>query len=101
MAHCTTASRRQFLKHAAAASSAFAVPMFVPARVLGLESSPPPSEQVLIGVIGVGGRARQLIDQIPDAGQVVALADCYLQRAIDGAKGRPSKWAVYQDYRQM
>jgi predicted dehydrogenase len=75
--------------------------MFVPARVLGLQNSPGANEQILIGVIGVGGRARQLIDQIPEAGRVVALADCYLQRSTDAAKQRQSTWAVYQDYRQM
>jgi predicted dehydrogenase len=94
-------SRRDFLKRAAAAGSAFAAPGFIPAKVLGLEKGPVPSEQILIGVIGVGGRARQLIDQIPPAGRVVALADCYLQRAADAAKERQPSWAVYQDYRQM
>lgn len=94
-------SRREFLKRTAAASSAFAAPIFIPGRLLGLENTPGPSEQVLIGVIGVGGRSRQLIDQIPEGGRVVALADCYLQRATDAAKERKAKWAVYQDYREM
>jgi predicted dehydrogenase len=94
-------SRREFLKRAAAASSAFAAPMFIPARVLGLENTPPPSEQVRIGVIGVGGRARQLIDQIPAGGKVVAAADCYINRAADAAKERQADWKIYQDYRQM
>jgi predicted dehydrogenase len=101
MSYRTSSSRREFLKRAAAASTAFAAPMFAPARVLGLQNSPGANEQILIGVIGVGGRARQLIDQIPEAGRVVALADCYLQRAMDAAKQRQSTWAVYQDYRQM
>ena len=53
-------SRREFLKRTAAASSAIAAPTIIPARVLGLENTPPPSEQVLIGVIGVGsGQERQ------------------------------------------
>ncbi|MEX0613631.1 MAG: Gfo/Idh/MocA family oxidoreductase [Pirellulales bacterium] len=94
-------SRRDFLKRAAAASTVFAAPAFIPARVLGRESAPAANEQILIGVIGVGNRARQLIDQVPEAGRVVALADCYLQRATDAAKERQAKWALYQDYRQM
>jgi predicted dehydrogenase len=94
-------SRREFLKRAAATGTAFAAPTFIPARVLGLDKGPAPSEQILIGVIGVGGRARQLMDQIPEGGRVVALADCYLQRASDAAKERQAKWAAYQDYRQM
>jgi predicted dehydrogenase len=102
MGQKTGSSRRTFLRQAAAATgSAFAAPLFIPSSVLGRGNSVGANEQILIGVIGVGGRARQLIDQIPPGGRVVALADCYLQRASDAAKERNSKWAVYQDYRQM
>jgi predicted dehydrogenase len=101
MNESSQSTRRDFLKRAAAASTALAAPAFVPARVLGREGGPGANEQILIGVIGTGNRARQLIDQIPDAGRVVALADCYLQRAIDTAKPRQAKWPIYQDYRQM
>ena len=94
-------SRRDFLKHMAAATAAIAAPTFIPARVLGLENTPPPSEQVHIGVIGVGGRAKQLIDQIPAGGKVVAAADCYINRAADAAKERKADLKIYQDYRQM
>jgi predicted dehydrogenase len=68
---------------------------------LGLENTAPPSEQVLIGVIGVGGRAKQLIDQIPTDGRVVAAADCYVNRAADAARERKADWKIYQDYRRM
>jgi len=94
-------NRREFLKRATAASTAFAAPMFIPGRVQGLDNTPPPSEQVLIGVIGVGGRARQLIDQIPKGGRIIAAADCYLQRVKDAANERHANWAIYQDYRQL
>ncbi|MCI0335037.1 MAG: Gfo/Idh/MocA family oxidoreductase [Planctomycetes bacterium] len=94
-------SRREFLKRTAAAGLAIAAPTFIPGRVLGLENTPPPSEHVLIGVIGVGVRSRQLIDQIPPGARVVALADCYTQRAIDAVKERKVNWPVYQDYRDM
>ena len=94
-------SRREFLKRAAAASTAFAAPTFIPARVLGREGAPGANEQVFIGVIGTGNRANQLIDQIPEPGRVVALADCYLHRAEGTAKSRQAKWPIYQDYREM
>jgi predicted dehydrogenase len=97
----STSSRRSFLKHFAATSAAISAPTFIPARVLGLEKAPPASEQIYIGVIGVGNRARQLIDQVPAGAKVVALADCYIKWAIDTAKERKANWAVYQDYRQM
>jgi predicted dehydrogenase len=101
MSHDRQPSRREFLKRTAAASSAFAAPTIIPGRVLGLENAPPPSEQVLIGVIGVGGRSRQLMDQVPAGGRLVALADCYPKRAYDAAAERKAKWSVYQDYRDM
>ena len=98
---CAGSSRRTFFKQAAAASAAIAVPTFIPGRVLGLENTPPASEQIHIGVIGVGGRANQLIDQVPAGAKVVAAADCYVNRAADAAKKRQAKWAIYQDYRKM
>ncbi len=101
MKHSPQPSRREFLKRTAAASSAIAAPAFIPGRVLGLENTPPPSEQVHIGVIGVGVRSRQLMDQVPAGGRIVALSDCYTQRAIDAAKERKVNWPVYQDYRDM
>ena len=58
-------SRRTFLQRAAAAGSAIAVPSFVPARVLGREGAPGANEEILIGFIGTGGRARQLRSSPP------------------------------------
>ncbi len=94
-------SRREFFQRAAAAGTVLAAPAFIPARVLGRGQAPGANDQILIGVIGVGRRARQLIDQIPDGGRVIAAADCYLQRATDAAKERQAQWAIYQDYRRM
>ncbi len=101
MKNTTGSTRREFLKTAAAATTALGAPTFIPARVLGREGGPSANEQIIIGVIGTGGRANQLIDQVPPPGRIVAAADCYLQRATDSAKRRNAKWAVYQDYRQM
>jgi predicted dehydrogenase len=100
-------SRRKFLKGAAAASAAVAgAPMFVPARALGREGAPGANEQVIIGFIGTGGRARQLMDQVPEGGRIVAVSDCFRFRAEEAAQLKPKlqekgKWNVYQDYREM
>jgi predicted dehydrogenase len=69
--------------------------------VLGREGAAPPSEQIRIGFIGAGGRARQLMDQIPEAGRIVAIADCYQQRTADTLAEKKAKWPTYQDYREM
>lgn len=94
-------TRRDFLKTAAAATTALGVPTFIPARVLGRDGGTSANDEIIIGVIGVGGRCNQLIDQVPPPGRIVAAADCYQQRAADAAKKRDAKWSIYQDYRQM
>jgi predicted dehydrogenase len=93
-------SRRTLLKHAAA-GSVFALPAFVPARVLGREGAAAPSEQIVIGFIGTGGRARQLMDQVPEAGRIVAIADCYNQRLTETLDQKKKPWNAYHDYREM
>ncbi len=94
-------SRRKFIKHAVAMSSAFALPMYVPARVLGREGAAGANEEILIGFIGTGGRARQLMDQIPEGGRIVAIADCYKQRMVETLDQKRKSWNTYQDYRQL
>jgi len=101
MSNSSGSTRRDFLKTAAAASAAIGVPTFIPARVLGLEGAPSANEQIIIGAIGIGGRCNQLLDQVPETGRIVAVADCFLKRAQDAVNNRKAKWAVYQDYRQM
>jgi predicted dehydrogenase len=101
MSNSSGSSRRDFLKAATAATVGIGVPTFIPARVLGRQGAPGANEEIILGVIGVGGRANQLIDQVPPPGRIVAAADCYLKRAEDAASKRGVKWAIYQDYRQM
>jgi predicted dehydrogenase len=101
MSKPNNSTRRDFLKRTAAASTALSAPLFIPAHVLGRENKTSANEKVIIGVIGVGGRCNQLIDQVPEGGKIVAAADCYLQRAKDAANKRKAKWKIYQDYQQM
>ncbi len=41
------------------------------------------------------------MDQIPDGGRIVALADCNRQRLIETLAEKKAAWPTYQDYRQM
>jgi predicted dehydrogenase len=69
---------------------------------LGQGTRPGANERISIGVIGVGNRSRQLIEQLPEQGQVVALSDCFLARAeATNAEKGGGRWVVYQDYRQL
>ena len=85
--------RRDFLL-----SPAASLPLFVPARVFGA------NDRVRVGFIGLGGRARWLIqhEEFTGAG-IAALADCFLPRCYEASKLHPDgeKWAKYPDYRQM
>ncbi len=101
MAESTGSTRREFLKRSAAASAVFSVPMIIPASVLGRDGAPSANEQVIIGLIGTGGRCNQLIDQVPAGGKIVAASDCYLFRATETLKKKKANWKLYQDYRKM
>lgn len=48
--------RRQFLKRTALAAGAVALPTIIPASVLGREGAVAPSERIVMGGIGLGGR---------------------------------------------
>ena len=50
------ATRRDFLRQSVMTSAAFALPSIVPAHVLGKDGSVPPSETIVLGVIGIGPR---------------------------------------------
>jgi predicted dehydrogenase len=91
-------SRRRFLAPAALFGAA---PLFVPRHVLGSPGKPGANSRIRIGVIGVGGRSNLLIDQLPNDGQIVALADCYITRCHQAAAKRNARWETYQDYRKL
>ena len=93
----THINRRQAIQR----SAGIAAPMFVPAAVLGRESVPSANERIGIGAIGVGGRARLLLEQLPEAGRVVALCDCNLPRADAFKAEKHGAWPVYQDHREL
>ncbi|MCC6857293.1 MAG: Gfo/Idh/MocA family oxidoreductase [Bryobacterales bacterium] len=81
-------SRRAFL-------SAVAAPYVVSKHVFGA------NDRIRIGVIGVGNRSRLLIDQLPEEGQVVAVADCEFRRCQETAAKKQANWQMFQDYRKL
>jgi predicted dehydrogenase len=82
-------SRRKF----AAAAAAF--PMVVPRSVLGA------NDRIRVGFIGAGNRGNLLMDQLPEAGQIVAISDCNLTRADAAVSKRKTNWRIYPDYRKL
>jgi predicted dehydrogenase len=95
----TKPSRRQLLKDAAFGAAAItSFPSIIPSSALAAKRRPGPNDRIIIGVIGLGGRANLLVDQLPKPGQIVAVSDCFLSRAEDATSKRKKDWDVYQDY---
>ncbi len=81
-------SRRSFLRRSLAASTAFAIPVIVPACALGRAGRPAASERIVLGHIGVGDRGSYLLSetiQIKNA-QVVAVCDVKKDRREKAVK---------------
>ena len=95
-------NRRDFLK----AGSLLALPYFVPSTVLGAPGKPGANDKVQIGVIGLGGRATDLVKNavlpVSDA-WVVAVCDCLKSRCerFVQAVQPDAKWGMYDDLGAM
>lgn len=90
-------SRRNMIRSA----TGLMLPMIVPRWVLGGDGRTSANDTVGIGAIGVGNRARLLLEQLPESGRIVALSDCNLPRAEKFKADKQGDWAVYQDHRKM
>jgi len=92
-------TRRSFLKAAAATA-----PLILSPKALGLQE-PGPSERVRVGLIGLGGRCRDIAEtalKIPGL-QIAAVCDCFAPRidSFQEARGKDQNWAAYTDFREM
>lgn len=77
-------NRRQFLKRAALAGGVAAAPMIVPASVLGRNGAVPPSERIVLGGIGLGGRGTGVLGWMlgePDI-QFITICDAKKERRL-------------------
>ena len=101
MRHWRKLSRRRFLKRNTLLAAGAAAPCFVPASALAAPDQPGANDRVVIGFVGTGGRARQLMDHVPADGRIVAICDCYRQRCIETLQQKGTSWKTYQDYRRM
>lgn len=101
-------TRRQFLAQGALAAGAVALPCYIPAAALGRGGAAAPSERIVMGAIGLGGRGSYDLGWMltePDV-QWVAVCDVLKSRR-DAAKNMvDSKYgnrdcATYGDLRQF
>ena len=96
MTSATVSTRREVLK---AGAAALVVPYFVPAHAFGA------NDRVNVGIIGLGGRARTIVEScnlIPDMA-VVAVCDCFkpdMDKFVE-ILGKDKNWSTYEDFREM
>lgn len=105
----TDLTRRGFItRGCAAASATLAMPYIIPSSALGKDGVVAPSERIILGAIGIGGRGsadfRAMLDQ-PDV-QCAAVCDLKAVRlnaakkAADRKNGN-SECATYKDFRKL
>ena len=90
--------RRLLIGGAAALTSSIALPVFVPRTVFAQGNRPGANDRVVVGAIGCGFRARLLMDQLPEAAQLVAIADCNIEQAFKFRQERNAKWDIYSGH---
>jgi predicted dehydrogenase len=102
----STLTRRRFLARGATAAGAVTLPCLIPASVLGREGAVPPSERIVMGGIGMGGRGSYDLSWMLTERDVqwVAVCDALKSRRetaknlVDGKYGNRD-CAVYGDLR--
>jgi len=100
-------SRRFFFRSTAATGAALAVPIVLPAHVLG-KGAPAPSERITLGVIGYGGRCRAILPHFMmfDDVQCIAVSDCRADRLAAAKKTVDAHYgntdcATHADFRDL
>jgi predicted dehydrogenase len=104
----TKLTRRRFLARGAMAASAIALPFYVPASSLGRDGVVAPSERIVMGAIGLGGRGSGDLGWMLGESDVRFVAVCDVRRAsregaknaVDGKYGNKD-CAAYRDMREL
>jgi len=95
-------TRREALR---AGGVALAAPYLVPSHVLGAPDRPGANDKVNVAIIGLGGRARSIVNESRDIAdmQIVAICDCFkpLCDSFTQAVGQDKNWTAYEDFNEM
>lgn len=73
-------SRRRFIQHASAVSTALVVPTIIPASALGLDAAVAPSNRISLGAIGIRNRGRRDLQCFLANRDVQFIAICDVQK---------------------
>jgi len=101
-------TRRRFLKRAAAAGALVAAPYLVPGSALGQDKTVPPSERIILGGIGIGGRGSGVLNWMMGERDVQFVAVCDAKKSqrekvkamVDKRYGN-SDCAAYRDMHEI
>jgi len=101
-------SRREFLRKATVACGVLAAPILVPASALGRDGAVAPSERIVMGGIGIGGRGSGDLGALLQESEVQFVAVCDVQRGnrqrakamVDGRYGN-TECQAYRDLREL
>jgi len=106
LGHSTT--RRAFLKQSALTGAAVALPLIVPAHVLGRGGGVAPSNRIVLGGIGIGPRGKQVLASMMAEKDVQYVATCDVQarmrdelKAIADEQYGDKGCATYRDFREL
>jgi len=103
-----SSSRRQFLKQSLASGGALSLPYIIPASALGLDNTVAPSNRIVMGVIGVGGRGSSDLNWMLGEKDVQFVAVCDVHKgkrdkakaAVDSRYGN-TDCVAYRDFRDL
>jgi hypothetical protein len=101
-------TRRQFLTRAALVAGTATAPLLIPASALGRDGKVPPSERIILGGIGIGGRGSGVLNWMLPEKDVQFVATCdpnrqrreAVKRMVDAKYGN-NDCVVYADLREF
>jgi hypothetical protein len=101
-------NRREFLKTTTAAGAALIAPAIIPAPALGKDGAVAPSERIVMGAIGIGGRGTADLNALLNEPEVQFTAVCDVQKTkrelaknIVDAKYGNKDCATHRDLREL
>src|ERR1019366_7059542 len=104
----TPLTRRRFLTRGAIAASAVALPYYIPASALGRNGAVAPSERIVMGGIGLGGRGSYDLGAMLNEREVQWVAVCDVRKShreaakkVVDTKHGTKDCAAYADLRQL
>ena len=105
------ATRREFLvRSVGVAAFGVTLPTLIPGSVLGLDGTTGANDRFVIGFVGCGGRARQLMEHIPhERGKIVAVCDFWRQKMLECVREKKESgliaderdWRMYDSDMEM